>query len=120
MLLMSLTAACVEKEEAVKGKRPAGAERKAEGISIARIITGVEAYRDKEVTVSGTVTPGLAFEFVDEQPYLLRDDTGEVWVITKSVMPEEGSWTTVKGTLRSPYQIKGRSYETAIIELERK
>nr|NIV35598.1 hypothetical protein [Anaerolineae bacterium] len=55
-------------------------------------------------------------EFVDEQPYLLEDGTGEVWIITREVMPPEGTKVTVTGTVRVPYQIKGRRYEVAVIE----
>jgi|Deesub1362A_J573_1020465.scaffolds.fasta_scaffold00570_2 hypothetical protein len=137
-LIMLILAGCVEKEEAVVAteKKPAPplveeapeapetqlqkekVEKKA-GLTIADILNNPAAYEGKEVTLRGRATPGLAFEFVDEQPYLLSDGTGEIWVITRAMMPMQGAEVTVRGEVVVPYQIKGRHYEVAIIEIDR-
>ncbi len=132
LLTMLILAGCVEKEEAVVAteKKPLSKEvsealpqeekvEKRVGITIADILNNPAAYEGKEVTLRGIATPGLAFEFVDEQPYLLSDGTGEIWVITRGVMPAQGAEVTVRGEVVVPYQIKGRHYEVAIIEIER-
>lgn len=135
VLFLIILAGCVEKEEAVVAteKKPAPSlaeeapeapetqvqvEKKA-GLTIADILNNPAAYEGKEVTLRGRATPGLAFEFVDEQPYLLSDGTGEIWVITRGTMPMQGAEVTVRGRVVTPYQIKGRHYEVAIIEIER-
>jgi hypothetical protein len=134
-LIMLILAGCVEKEETVVAteKKPSPplaeeapetqvqkekVEKKA-GLTIADILNNPAAYEGKEVILRGRATPGLAFEFVDEQPYLLSDGTGEIWVITRAMMPMQGAEITVRGEVVVPYQIKGRHYEVALIEIER-
>ncbi len=118
-VLFTFSAACVEKEKALEAKKSAPLERRAKGLDIAVVLAEAGSYRDREVTVSGNAAPGLAFEFVDEQPYLLNDGTGEIWVITTDVMPAQDAWVTVTGTVRAPYQIKGRNYTVVIVEARR-
>ncbi len=95
------------------------AEQKLTTVPIGDIMSTPERYTGKEVIVKGTVKVGLAFEFVDEQPYQLKDKTGQIWVITRGFMPEDNSTLTVKGKVRTPYQIKGRRYSVVILEEER-
>jgi len=76
-------------------------------------------FRDKEVVVYGKAVPGLAFEFVGEQPYLLELGGKSLWVVTRGAPPAEGAWLTVRGVLRMPYQLKGRHYQAALEEIER-
>jgi hypothetical protein len=117
LVLLSYLLSC-EKEETIGegGKRT----EKAKGItSIARLLEKRDRYKEKLVVVSGKATPGLAFEFVNEQPYLLDDGTGQIWVITTGTMPEKDRAITVKGKVFMPYQIKGRRYEIVILEMDR-
>jgi len=90
-----------------------------EFISIKEIIDNPKKWDGKVVTIKGFAYPGLALQYVDEQPYLLKDDTGEIWVITKGVPPSEESFVIVRGKVVSPYQIKGHHYEVAVLETER-
>lgn len=132
LLVMLIFAGCVEKEEAVVGVEKKPVEEFAEapevqrgeaelraGPSVADILNNPAAYEGREVTLRGTAMPGLAFEFVDEQPYLLNDGTGEIWVITRGTMPMQEVEVEVRGIVVTPYQIKGRHYRVAIIELAR-
>ncbi|NOZ60004.1 MAG: hypothetical protein GXO66_10605 [Euryarchaeota archaeon] len=133
LLILLVLAGCVEKEEAVveavgeaveapvatPQPEPAPAGDAGGGVRVADILDNPEAYEGMEVVLRGTALPGLAFEFVDEQPYLLNDGTGEIWVITRGTMPMQGSEVVVRGRVVVPYQIKGRHYEVAIIEIER-
>ncbi len=117
-LSFMLVSACVEQAEEIgkKDVSPSSPESVSASMSIADLKADAEKYAGQEVTLIGNVAAGLAFEFVDEQPYLLEDGTGEVWIITREVMPPEGTKVTVTGTVRVPYQIKGRRYEVAVIE----
>ncbi len=67
----------------------------------------------------GRVEPGLAFQFVNEQPYRLIDAGGALWVVTEREMPPAEQEITVRGVVAVPYQIKGRRYEVALLERER-
>ncbi|RME64004.1 MAG: hypothetical protein D6778_08710 [Nitrospirae bacterium] len=118
VFFMFIISACTEKEKIIEEKK-APERMVKDRTPVKQILDAPEQYRDKEVIVEGTAKPGLAFEFVDEQPYLLSDDSGEIWVITRGLMPEEGSKVTVRGVVASPYQIKGRRYRVAILEKER-
>ncbi len=89
------------------------------GISVAQLLANARQHIDTEVTVYGRVRTGLAFEFVGEQPYQLEIGQARLWVITSEVAPADGAWITVRGTLKAPYQLKGRHYQMALIERER-
>ncbi len=130
LLMLLLLPGCVEKEVAMVGDVE-GADASGEGatsgilqqsgdeLRIGDILENPEAYEGKEVVLRGTVTPGLAFEFVDEQPYLLSDGTGDIWIVTRGTMPMQGAEVRVRGIVVVPYQIKGRHYEVAVVEIER-
>lgn len=117
--VLALSWAC-ERERAVGEKEAPPPEAVVEAVSISDVLGDAALYSGKEVTISGEALPGMAFEFVDEQPYQLRDETGTIWVITSGVMPAEGARITVKGKVATPYQIKGRRFDVAIIEEERR
>ncbi|MGW8162021.1 MAG: hypothetical protein ACWGN1_07225 [Desulfobulbales bacterium] len=89
------------------------------GVAIADIIAEQDAYEGKEVIVTGKVMPGLAFEFISEQPYQIIQGESLLWVITRGTSPQEGAFVTVRGRIARPYQIKGRSYQLALLEEER-
>ena len=89
------------------------------GVAIAEILAAPDTYQGKEVTVSGKVMPGLAFEFISEQPYQIIQGESLLWVITNGTSPQEGAFVTVRGRIARPYQIKGRSYQLVLLEEER-
>ncbi len=112
--------ACIEQEQIIGMKDDQIGSENAGSVSIAQIIQNSESLKDSEVTVSGLVSAGKAVQFVNEQPYLIKDETGEIWVITSGSMPKDGSKVLVTGKLAIPFQIKGRRYDIAILETERK
>ena len=85
-------------------------------LSVDDVASNRNKYLGQEISVSGVVEPGLAFEFVSEQPYRLKGGEHRLWVITRGLAPPENSFITVKGKLISPYQIKGRRYELVLLE----
>jgi len=120
LISLLLLAACVEKEQTIELKDEQKGPGHDKGLSISQIIQNSASFKEREVTVSGIVSAGKAFQFVNEQPYLIKDDTGEIWVITSGSMPKDGAKATVTGKVTIPFQIKGRKYDIAILETERK
>ncbi|GAB4345623.1 MAG: hypothetical protein Kow0089_22800 [Desulfobulbaceae bacterium] len=125
-MLPACLAALVLAQGCIEGQREIGMEvieekvvTEAAGASIADILAARKDYLGREVTVSGKVLPGLAFEFVSEQPYRIIQEETVLWVITEDVAPTEGAFVTVRGRIASPYQIKGRSYDLVLLEEER-
>lgn len=115
-----LLSGCTETEKAIE-TTSSSADGKTTGVvMIQEILKNPSSYIGKRVILKGETTPGFAFEFVNEQPYLLNDETGEIWVITSGVMPAERSTVTVEGDVVSPYQIKGRRYEIVVLERKRR
>ena len=123
ILLLAILAGCVEQEGAFQVSQNATLEekkpKKKEGLTVEEILSSPMKFDGKIVTLEGKATPGLAFQFIEEQPYLLDDGTGKIWVITTEEMPAENSYVRVTGKVVVPYQIKGRHYEVAILEEER-
>jgi len=118
--ILLLLAGCIDGQQEIGlevRKKDTGAM--ISGVAIASIIGDPAGYRGQEVIVSGKVLPGLAFEFVSEQPFQIIQGESLLWVITRGVSPSEGEFVTVRGTVASPYQIKGRSYQLALLEEER-
>lgn len=121
LLLSVALLGCVEGEEVIDKKmadtvRPPGKEV----LTIAQVVADKTVYLRKRVTVFGKVAEGgLAFEFVSEQPYALEHRGWRLWVITSEAVPRPGAWITVTGMLVSPYQMKGRHYDLALIEKQR-
>jgi len=119
LIMFSLISSCTESESPIGSVEKARPPAPSGVTPIGKIIERPGEFTGKKVTLRGEVEPGLAFEFVNEQPYLLKDTTGQIWVITSSVMPPKGSPVTIEGEVVSPYQIKGRRFEIAVIERKR-
>ena len=115
-----LLAACFEKEEVFdRTSIQTGEPTKSQALPVSEIIRQPGNYTNKEVRVFGKVVGGLAFEFVSEQPYLLEHGGKRLWVISRDIVPPQNHWVTVEGTIVSPYQLKGRHYELALLEKRR-
>jgi aspartyl/asparaginyl-tRNA synthetase len=70
-------------------------------------------YAGKEVTVSGRVTEVLsliAFKY-----FVLRDNTGEITVITSKPLPATGQKLTVRGMVREMFSLGD---QTALVIME--
>ena len=116
-----LLAGCLEGEQEIGLEvvaQPAGTKPHL-GMAISDIQKNRESLKGQTISVAGKVLPGLAFEFVGEQPYRIIQGEELLWVVTTAVAPAEGSFVTVRGKLVAPYQIKGRSYEIVLLEEHR-
>ncbi len=126
LILLLLAAGCIQSEEAFQVENATPQEVQPQqkvpgkaGLTVEKILSNPVSFDGKKVTLEGVATPGLAFQFIEEQPYQLDDGTGKIWVITTQEMPPEGARVRVTGVVVVPYQIKGRHYEVAILEEER-
>lgn len=121
-LIIPLLNGCVEGEAVIDQKAVSSsiAIPRQEGMPVSEILADPAKYQDREVTVFGKVSAGLAFEFVGEQPYLLEHGKSGLWVITSEMAPQEGIWLTVQGVVKVPYQVKGRHYSVAVVEKKRR
>lgn len=63
-------------------------------------------YADKRVKVAGTVSQ--TFSLLVLKGFVLNDGTGDIYVVTKKVMPAEGEQITVKGTVREAFSLGDR------------
>jgi len=72
-------------------------------IPIGKIHAAPREYDGRNVTVSGTVASGMDLLLL--KYFVLRDDTGEIPVITGRVVPAPGERVTVKGEVKEVFAI---------------
>ena len=84
---------------------------------IADIRNNPRQYAGKEVTVSGEVTG--TFSLVVIKYFTLRDNTGEITIVTQRPLPKEGERLKVKGTVREAFSIGSESLLVIVEEPER-
>jgi len=120
-VLLAVLFGCVEGEKVVdRSAIPSAAQpTQPAGMAVTALLADLDRYLDTEVIVYGKVHAGLAFEFVGEQPYQLATGDSRLWVVTSGPVPADGSWVTVRGIVKAPYQLKGRHYPVALVERAR-
>jgi len=74
-------------------------------------------YADREVTVSGEVMG--PFSLVVVKYFTLRDNTGEITVVTQRPLPAEGAHLTVRGTVREAFSIGSQTLLVIVEEPEK-
>jgi hypothetical protein len=70
---------------------------------INKILSNPRDYTDKKVTISGTVED--SFSFVVVKYFTLRDETGEITVVTQKPMPAKGNKIKVTGTVQEAFSL---------------
>ena len=70
---------------------------------IGKILADPRAYAGKTVTVSGEVTQIFSLVFI--KYFRLRDETGEIIIVTDKPMPKVGTKIKVKGTAQEAFSI---------------
>ena len=58
-------------------------------------------YRDREVTISGTVSDSLSLG--GRGAYRISDSTGSLWVVTERGAPRSGARVKATGTIRDAF-----------------
>ena len=70
---------------------------------IGKILADPRAYAGKTVTVSGEVTQIFSLVFI--KYFRLRDETGEIVIVTDRPLPKVGTKIKVKGTVQEAFSI---------------
>ncbi|UCE04330.1 MAG: hypothetical protein JSW07_11905 [bacterium] len=73
-------------------------------------------FRNKKVTITGTVDQTLTLPILGVGVYQLNDGTGKIWVKPKQKIPEKGDHVMVTGTVKVGITISGRSFGLILIE----
>ena len=71
------------------------------GATINQVLADPGKYREKEVKLSGSVTD--SFSLTSRGVYRLKDDTGQLWVVSDHGVPRTGARVTVHGTVREGF-----------------
>ena len=70
---------------------------------IGKILADPRAYAGKTVTVSGEVTQIFSLVFI--KYFRMRDETGEIVIVTDKPLPKVGTKIRVKGTVEEAFSI---------------
>jgi hypothetical protein len=71
--------------------------------SINQVLADPGRYRDKQVTLSGSVVD--SYSFVGNGAYQIEDKTGKLWVVSNRGVPRKGAQVSVKGTVREGFSL---------------
>ena len=71
--------------------------------TINKVLADPARYRDREVTISGTVAQ--SFSAANRGVYRVQDDSGQMWVISEHGVPRNGAHVSVKGTIREGFNL---------------
>ncbi|HSQ02946.1 MAG TPA: hypothetical protein VLN59_02850 [Burkholderiales bacterium] len=87
--------------------------------SIREIVAAPGQFDGKEVKLRGTVTGGLKVPVIDIKGYTLRDDTGEIPVLTHGTLPATNARVALTGVVKSLAIIGGESLGLRVEEIKR-
>ena len=83
-------------------------------MTIGRINADPSRYRNRTVTVSGTVVTSVGV--LGTGGYQIEDSTGRIYVLSRTGVPSSGSHVAVTGSVMAGAQVLGRPLGTAIRE----
>lgn len=86
---------------------------------IGDIVSAPGQFEGKEVQLKGTVTGALQVPVIELKGYTLRDDTGEIAVLTKENVPAPQQAVALTGVVRSLAIIGGQSLGLRVEETKR-
>ena len=69
--------------------------------SVGRVTADPSRYRNREVTVSGTVVSSVSL--LGRGAYRVEDDSGALWVVSTAGVPRQGSRVSVKGRIQEGF-----------------
>lgn len=86
--------------------------------TISRINADPGRYRDKDVTVAGTVTD--SYGLLNMGIYEIDDGTGRLLVVTRAGLPSRGAKVGARGRIYTGVSYGGRNYGTVLEESDRR
>ena len=87
--------------------------------NIGDIVAAPAQFEGKEVKLKGTVMGALQVPIVELKSYTLRDDTGEIAVLTRTDVPAAQQTVSITGVVKSLAIIGGQSLGLRVEERER-
>jgi aspartyl/asparaginyl-tRNA synthetase len=82
-------------------------------VPINKLVENPRDYDGKVVTIEGKVTE--IFSLIAIKYFVIRDNTGEIVVVTDRILPKEGSSISVKGHVQEAFSI-GNNQLIVLIE----
>lgn len=79
----------------------------------------IRDYEGKTVTVAGEAREGLSVPFVPYKLYQLKDETGDIYIVTEKAVPKAGEKMRVTGKVNQAFTV-GMSQMIVIVEGENK
>jgi hypothetical protein len=73
--------------------------------SIDSVLADPTRYRDRQVQIAGEVVD--SYSLLGRGVYRVRDDSGQLWVVSGGGVPRDGARVKVKGTIREPFNLGG-------------
>lgn len=86
---------------------------------IADIVAAPAQYEGREVKLKGTVTGALQVPVIEVRSYTLRDDSGEIAVLTSGNVPAVKQTVALTGIVRSVAIVGGQSLGLRVEETKR-
>lgn len=84
---------------------------------IAKITADPDKFKNKQVVVYGEVTKKLPIPFFENAGYLIKDETGEIWVLTKrAFLPEVGQRLKVTGIIEAGIRVGPKEFGLVLSE----
>lgn len=87
---------------------------------IGKITADPDKFRNKQVVVYGEVAKKLPIPFFENAGYLLKDDSGEIWVLTKrAYLPEVGQRLKVTGVIEAGIRVGPKEFGLVLSEQQK-
>lgn len=86
---------------------------------IGEVVKNPSLFDGKEVSVRGKVVDVLKLPLVETKFYTVRDETGELLVLTSAAPPGMGMEVRVKGSIDTMAILGGRSFGLHLKEVKR-
>ena len=83
---------------------------------IGKILSSPRDYEGKVVKINGTVTQSMNLMFL--KYFALNDKTGEIYVVTKRILPKQGDSVSVKGHVEEGFTIGSAQFIVMIEDTE--
>ena len=85
---------------------------------IATVQQNIDRYKDQSVSVRGKVQETLTIPGIQTGIYQIKDNSGQIWVISSHQIPKRGERVLVKGTVSTGIEVLGKKFGTVIREID--
>ncbi len=86
---------------------------------IGEIVSSPGRFDGREIKVRGEVTQITKLPLIELKSYTLRDDSGEILVLTEETLPPLHEGAAIRAQVKTMAIIDGQSFGLRLIEIER-